>query len=403
MKITKKTIIFIASTIAELCLTFILELTLGLKINGVSIVFVIGTIVILLTIVMSLLYDNLKLIKNEKELNKMIENLQAKETNQNTLGLNPMNDKGTRLLLMALCQNYAEPLKIELLEEAYRDNKNVLASFLLADIYRNGIIRDGEYILMPNLKKAYDIYVQIENVDELGVSDWELGWIYENNLLDDINNLDENNRLETACDYYKKSAEKGFPKAYNSLGKFYEQGLGGIEYDFHEAEKNYAEAARLGDVYAIMNYGLLSMKKYYQDKQDKDLLLAERYFNKAIRYNNSEGFLQLGIINEIRCDSNDTYLSETKQYYLKAIKTIENQYSATAYMKLGKLINRYAQLENDNEIISLFEIPNTYHLSTECLRKSYEIFHKIEERGGRLDGDYYEKYKELKQYYNNLL
>lgn len=67
------------------------------------------------------------------------------------------------------------------------------------------------------------------------------------------------------------------------LGKFYYKGWGGLDYNYNEAERNYSRAAELDDVYAIMNYGLLSMRRYYDHKQKKDLLETEFYFIKAIR------------------------------------------------------------------------------------------------------------------------
>lgn len=118
-------------------------------------------------------------------------------------------------------------------------------------------------------------------------------------------------------------------------------GLGGLERDYAGAILNYKKAADNGDVYGIMNCGLASIKRYYQDKTDEASLDdAERYFSTAAEYNNSEGLLQLGIIYEIRMSKDANNLEKAKQYYIQATSNVENQYSATAYYKLGKLINR---------------------------------------------------------------
>lgn len=305
-------------------------------------------------------------------------------------------------MLMALCQNYTEPLKYKLLNEAVFEYKNLMAALLLANTYKSGVIKDNHCIITPDIKKAYNIYIYIEPLDRLGISDWELGWMYENDLLEATHSMSESDRKNTACEYYKKSAIKGFAKAYNSLGKFYYKGWGGLDYNYHEAERNYSRAAELDDVYAIMNYGLLSMRRYYDHKQEKDLLEAEFYFIKAIRYDNAEGYLQLGILNEIRSEYDIKYLQAAKENYLKAINTVENQYSATAYLKLGKLINRFNTLKNDKEIIKVLGVTIPEDLSIECFNRSYDTFHKIEEENGRLDGDYIGYYDEIKGHFHSI-
>lgn len=333
---------------------------------------------------------------------RQVAELKSKITNISTFGKEPNDDKGTRLMLMALCQKNTEPLKYKLLNESIYEYNNLMAAILLANAYKTGVKNNDHIIISPDVEKAYNIYVYIESFDILGISDWELGWIFENDIIELSHKMSESERKETACEYYKKSASKGFAKAYNSLGKFYYKGWGGLDYNYHEAEKNYSKAADLNDVYAIMNYGLLSMRRYYDHNQEKDLLEAEKYFKKAIQYDNSEGYLQLGIINEIRIEQDTKYRQDAVYNYLKSINTVENQYSATAYFKLGKLINKYVDLTKDKDIISTFDTINPENLSIECFKRSYDIFHRIEEENGRLDGDYIGYYDELKDHFYNI-
>ena len=332
-----------------------------------------------------------------------IDYLESRLSDVSTLGVDPYKDKGTRLLFMSLCQNYTEPLRITLLRESAFTYHNMISAILLANIYRSGIKQDDKYLITPDLEKAYDVYIKVEKNDQLGISAWELGWIYENNLIPMTQKMAEEDRMKTAYKYYEMSAEKGFPKAYNSLGKFYYNGWGGLIYDYHKAEKYYSKAAELDDIYAIMNYGLLSMRKYSIQGEEKDLIEAERYFKKAIQYDNTEGYLQLGIIYEIKISKNPESLYESKNYYITAIRMVENQYSADAYYRLGKLINRYEELENDDEILKMLGKMKLKRASIECFNRALEIFSKAEQNNYRLDGDYKKDYEELKKHFRAIL
>ena len=397
-----KKIITCLFVIAEFSLTYIIEKVYDITIDGVSLVFLIGIPTIILTLLIGLFYDYSLLKKREKDKDKQINELKSKITNFNTFGTDPNKDKGTRLMLMALCQSNTEPLKHKLLDEATFKYRNLIAGLLLANTYKIGVKKNNNLIVSPDRKKAFDIYIFLEPFDMIGVSEWELGWIYENDLLELTHHLSESERKKTACEYYQKSAMKGFAKAFNSLGKFYYNGWGGLEYNYHEAEKCYSKASELDDVYAIMNYGLLSMRRYYDHNPEKDLSEAESYFKKATQYDNAEGYLHLGIINEIRSNHDPKLLEDAVDNYLKSINTVDNQYSATAYFKLGKLINKYEKLKKDKRIINILGNVLSENFSIECFNRAYDIFHRIEEENGRLDGDYVGYYDELKDHFYNI-
>lgn len=319
------------------------------------------------------------------------------------MDLNIEHNEGDRLFLMALSQNLYEPLKFGLLEKAVTEHNNIFSALMLANLYSSGVEHNGKWFLPQNREKAAEIYIKMCNNDPYGVCYWELGWLYENQLIDAAKSLSHFESLKTAWDYYEKSAQKGYAKAYNSLGKFTFFGYGGVNKNFITAIEYYIKAANLGDIYAIMNCGLINMDRYYDNPTRKESLeKAEEYFIKAALYNNCEGFLQLGIIYEIKMADDIKHLSKAKEYYIKAFISVKNQYSATAYYKLGKLINNNVDLKEDNDIIIALGDKRYQDLAIECFTRSYEIFQTLDLNNGRLDGAYRKCYMELVAIFKNI-
>lgn len=313
------------------------------------------------------------------------------------------NNEGDRLFLMAMSQSFYEPLKIGLLEKAVVEHNNILSALVLADLYNSGIERDGKKLVKKSSEKAAEIYLKMCEHDPFGVCYWELGWFYENQLINQAKELELSECLAIARNYYEKSAEKRYPKAYNSLGKFTYYGFGGLNKSFVKAMHYYIKAAELGDIYAIMNCGLISLDRYYDNPDKKEWLEeAEKYFIKAALYNNSEGLLQLGIIYEIKMAEDANHLEKAKEYYIKAFLTVENQYSATAYYKLGKLINNHPDLKNDDEIIMALGDRRYQDLAIECLTRAYEIYQNLDLNNERLDSIYKENYLEMVNIFKNM-
>ena len=304
-------------------------------------------------------------------------------------------ERGCQLFLMSLSQCLHEPLKIGLLEQAVVECNDVLSALVLADIYNSGIEHNGKIIIAANNEKAADIYKKMAKYDSNGVCDWQLGWFYENQTIDEAKSINISEALIIAKNYYEKSAEKNYAKAYNSLGKFSYYGLGGSPQDFTQALKFYILAANLGDIYGIMNCGLINMERYYRDTTNTNALdEAEQYFQKAAIYNNSEGLLQLGIINEIKMIKDPSFLNKAKEYYIKAIQTVENQYSASAYYKLAQLITNYEELKSDSQIIDGLGKRKYNDLKVECLNRAYKIFQDMDINNRQIKGvykDYYDK------------
>lgn len=360
-------------------------------------------IVCLATISYFIVIYILKIKKERREDKMQIKELKTKIEKMSELDLEMRGNEGDRLLLMSLSQNFHEPLKISLLEKAVEEHHHVLSALILADLYGSGIEYEGKYVISQNREKAAEIYDSISHYDDYGVCSWVLGWFYENKLITDAKTLSDDERLTKAKMYYEESAKKEYAKAYNSLGKFSYYGYGGLEKNFTKALEYFTKAARCGDIYAIMNCGHISLNRYYEDTSREECLNeAETYFKKAASYKNAEGFLQLGIIEEIKMEKDINCINKAKEYYIKAFSDVKNQYSATAYYKLGKLINNNSSLQIDSDIISALGAIRFKDLSIECFTRAYEIFQNLDSNNGYLNGKYRKCFNELVEAFKGI-
>lgn len=320
------------------------------------------------------------------------------------MNLNIKHNEGDRLFLMILSKSLRELLKIiGASDKKAIEYNNVISNLMLANLYNIGVKWNGKQLFLQDREKAAEIYIKICEYDPFGVCFWELGRFYEYQLIDAAKTLSLSECLIVARNYYEKSAEKGYTKAYNSLGKLTYYGYDGEEKNIFKALEYYKIAADSGDIYAIMNLGLINMEQYYNNSNKKSYLEeAEKYFIKAALYNNSEGLFQLGIIYEIKTADDIKYLNKAKEYYIRAIltATVENQYSAAAYYKLGNLINNNAILKNDNEIIMALGHRQHQDLVIECFNRSYKLFQTLDLNCEKLKGMYRDCYIELKNMLN---
>ncbi len=103
-----------------------------------------------------------------------------------------------------------------------------------------------------NGEKAIEYYEKMNT----GVSIYNIGYMYGNGM-----GVEQND--EKAVEYFIKSAEMGFPEAFNALGFMYANGRG-VEVDYEKACEYYVQAKALGDENAIdyitdmINQGLIS-------------------------------------------------------------------------------------------------------------------------------------------------
>lgn len=327
-------------------------------------------------------------------LNKTIKNLEnenAKIANMNTLS----NDNGTLYLLMALSQDTYEPLKIKLLKKSATEYKNTLAAIILAGLYKSGLKNNENTILNKNLDAALELYEKVNDCDTFGITDWLIGFSYENNQTSKSKSMTEELRRKTAMQYYKKSAEKNFPKAENSIGKFYHYGWVTGQGNETEAIGHFQKAADAGDVYALMNCGHSEIKRYYNSKEIGSLYNAQKYYLKASDYDNSEAWLWMGIVSEERAkfenDRENELLIMARDYYIKSFLRTENKFSATGLYRLGCLIQNHPKFEKDSCIVDALKAEDSDDLMIKCFSTAYSLFHTLYEQN-RIQPDRYMKY-----------
>lgn len=288
------------------------------------------------------------------------------------------DDVGNRLFLLSLGQNLYEPLKITLLKKATYEHKNVLAALYLGNLYAAGLKKDDIVYIEKDYDEAAKAYNHVRNEDKYGVTDWLLGWFYQKNLITDAKKNDTKKNIEIAKNYYEKSKEKKYPKAYNSLGNFAHYGYAGYTKDDDiTAINNYKIAADLNENYAILNCGHYYNKKYKLTGDLNFLNQALDYYKKSAELNSPEGLLKVAESYEILLDDDISLLNEVKNSYIKCMLSGANKFAIIAYCQLGNLISKYIHLQNDDDIINSLAPMKTNNLTIECLLKSYELFLKI--------------------------
>lgn len=319
---------------------------------------------------------------------------------------NHERDMGTHLLTMAFTQNLYEPLKYIKLEEAVYKYKNVFAAFYLADIYSNGIEYKGKVFIKQEKEKAAEIYKEINEYDEYGVSDWMLGWYYQQKIINDAKTNPEH--MKIAKDYYSSAMKKGFPKGFNSIGNFTlhnwakDNEIAEEEREM-EALKYYTAASEKGDIYGVLNKGNYYNTKFKSSKNICDLNNAIHYYKVAADKNSVEGLVKLGICKELifEIENDRTHLDAAIECYIKSFTytNSDNQFSASGYSRLGLLINRYPQYKigQDNKVIECISPMRFDDPAIECLVRSYEMFQKIMvmDNSKKAKGEFMRYYQEL--------
>lgn len=107
-----------------------------------------------------------------------------------------------------------------------------------------------------------------------------------NHELFDLANIEwESGNTEAAFNLFKSAAEQGDIYAFNSIGYFFESGLGTTK-DIDSALFWYKKSARNGDVVAQANIGLL-----YRDKGN--YRQAKRWLREAINSGDADAAIEL--------------------------------------------------------------------------------------------------------------
>lgn len=401
IKWISSSVVFIAGSITTIYLEKVIAIDKSVKI---SIGLLTGGALFLLSIMIWLI---LYIIQERIELKGTKERLRILVKEVGRLKNNSLYTKepGTMSLLMALSQDTYEPLKFELLKQAAYEHKNVLAAVILAGFYKSGLKTDNHVVLEQDPDIAFDLYKSVNDCDNYGITDWLIGFSLECNQTSESNCMTDDERKKTALQYYSISAKKGFPKAENSIGKFYHYGWVTGQKNPTEAIGHYQNAAKAGDVYALINCGHSEMKQYYTNKVTS-LYNAQEYFQQASNYDNSEAWLWLGIVSEERIkyeqDKETELLIRAKDCYLKSFDHTDNKYSASGQYKLGCLIKKYSLFEKDLNLASALEADESDDLAILCFSRAYSLFHNIYENNKTPLDRYKRYYDNLKLSFRNI-
>ena len=320
--------------------------------------------------------------------------------------VSPGEDKmGNTYLFMALTQHPAEPLKLSMLEKSV-EYGNIIAALILANIYAHGIEYNGEIILESNRDKAYEIYINVCENDDYGVSDWMIGFYFQNNLIKESNNCDDQTRLKTAYRYFLKSKDKGFPKAKNSLGKIISDNKLGFDPIKNEIEmiKYFEDASELGDNYANINLGNFYLDRYFFEKRKERLINAKEKFETGAQMNSPEALVKLGTIyiEFYNLDSDESYIKEAQRKFELAVSFGTNQFSAAGYFLLGNLLKRYHDLINIDSLTKTLNQIKYEDLIIECHVRAYDIFNNLISNGKTINGENRRYFNILSQSFKDI-
>ena len=360
----------------------------------------IGTALFLVMVIVNLFEKN-------NELREELERLKKRFNEENSKVLDDSED-GNNLLFMALTQDFAEPLRVSLLEKSATKYNNLISALLLGNIYGCGVEKDGITLLDEDKEKAFEIYKAIEPYDIYGVSQWMLGWYYQNSYVEEAKKLDDNKRLMEAKIYYEKSMKKGFPKAMNSLGNFIIYGYAGFDSkkDIGDMISYYKAASEKGDNYAVLNYGHYFLREYANCKDLECLNKADELYSKATEMKSPESFVKLGVVKleKYKITNDHKCLEAAAENFIASLSFGTNQFVAAGYFMLGNLLKQYMSIFDEKEIREV-AFPNKLKFSNliiECYVKSYEIFLSLTDKKIILSGENKKIFKLILDSFQNL-
>lgn len=355
-------------------------------------------------------------LRNQKEILQKENNDKQKEIDKLNDLISPENRnrlEGMTLLFMALTQHPAEPLKISMLERAV-EKENLIAGLILANIYEYGIEKNGEILLEENVEKAFSMYSKVSQFDSYGICNWMIGAYFQNDRIEEAHKHNENKRLEIAKQYFEKSLEKNFPKAYNSLGGLISGEKLGYDriIDREKMEGYFRKASELGDNYGKINLGNYLLDTYYltyqaNNKEEdllKHLVSAKKQFEDAATMNSPEAFVKLGMIYLEMYNFNrsqECVLNAQKQFE-RSISFGRNQFAGAGYFLIGNLLKRYPELADSNSLKSIITFDRFNDLTIECFVRSYEIFNDLLLEGKAVNGENRRYFKVLSSTFKDI-
>ena len=259
---------------------------------------------------------------------------------------------------------------------------------------RNSASRDRTE---SHLEKAYGYY---KRASELGfaLADWSIGYFAQmcNEkawCIKEFDSMTPEEKYETAIHYYKRAAQKGCPKAYNSLGNRAKTNKLNInnKFDFKPAKHYYYQAAIRNNIFGMFSYARelenelreKVINKQYQKRSPKDSMVETgktmlKYFEGAASLGHPEA--------NYRCALYYGHLSDNKtamddNFYLVHL----NKVQSIKYIRKAIGINTY-KICIDAYIVLLKYITTDEEMfeGTSDLHKIKNYFEVIE-RGRRLN------------------
>lgn len=374
-------LLFFFSEIAVLGLGAVLNHKIPVKIDReVSLIWVISVPLVLLFILyLILVYFKIKSREAEKqrrELSSKIESLNA-----------TLSSEGNKLFFLALGLDTYEPSKVNLLHDAAVLHHHSLSGIYLGNLYHNGLKNHQTVIIEKNYEKANYYYSLVLDCDPTGVAAWRLGWMYEQGYLE--KQLPKIEREKIAYGYFLKSAKLHYPKAFNSLGKFYQNGRAGLIQNRVEAISYYRKGAQSGDFYATLN------EAYLHATVPEEFALAEECFQNAVRMNSPLAWLKYGMFLEENYEvlKGRHGKEEILNCYLQSVKYENSNVYGRAYYYLGSFIKNNPDIELPDGLL-----PHRHGEPVQrCLDEAYDTLQAIIDSGVSLNGDLQRIYNLLKR------
>lgn len=279
--------------------------------------------------------------------------------------------EGQKVFALAMALNIYEPSRIDLLKKAAFEYHYPYAGLYLGNLYSSGLMNGDIVIIEKDYQKAADSYISVKDTDETGNAYWQIGWLYEKERIGQ--NISELKREVLALKYYHESAKYGYAKAYNSLGKFYEKGKGGLNKDRFKAISFFSKAVEAGDsVCAILN------EAYIHSEEESEYVKAVECFKTACANNNPLAFLKYAQFIENNMDRLAAQgmrftVESVFELYKKAAMLVRTPIAARAYFAIGQLSVNNCDFDPNNHWKGLFSSkPQQFVIA--CNKKAKVIF-----------------------------
>ncbi len=303
-------------------------------------------------------------------------------------------DKGEILFNIAMGVNTYEPTKYHMLEEAAVKYHHVESAIYLANLYYSGLTNGKKIIIDKDYQKAYELYIEAEKFDLTGVAAWNVGWMYEhgtapNSKKDDV----ESEKI--AFEYYQKSTSMNYPKAYNSIGKFYTKEKAGLKRDIMKEIECFVKADEGGDPNALLN------RAYIYSEEEQWFDNAIECYKTAIEKESPLAHLKFAdfLVKNYSHFKKDYSPWEILSLYCKVAKQTNIDVSAKAYYNMGKILNDEKSdfYQFREQVCDKLGLNASNNIQEECSSKAYEILEDLLHKGITFEGFTLELYEELKK------